>query len=231
MHSSITVTTTQIQPPPPPGTTPRPADPDVALLERYFAGDTRSGDRLFARHARSIRRYFLNKVRRDADVDDLVHEVLRRMFDPKEGFLRAVSFGAYLFGVQRNILRHYYRMPLDAEPGSSVADSGAATSTWIERQERCQQLLVALRRLPIPQQEVLELHYWEGLTNPKIAECLAVPVGTVAGRLRLAKEKLLGTMGLPIDTPARGEAAMQALDAWALQVAANVRTGRPVKTA
>ncbi len=124
--------------------TPSPRmDPDVLALAAFHAGDRGAGLRLFERHVRPVRRYFLNKVRQDGDVDDLVHEVFQIMFNPESGFAAARSFGAYLFGVQQNVLRAYYRLRTDVAPTASVADFGASNSTWLKRQERCQPVLVA----------------------------------------------------------------------------------------
>jgi RNA polymerase sigma-70 factor (ECF subfamily) len=47
-----------------------------------------------------------------------------------------------------------------------------------------------MRRIPIDHQLALHLSFWHELTNPQIAKILGIPVGTVAGRLRLGKERL-----------------------------------------
>ena len=200
-------------------------DPDSRALRDFLAGDSKAGMQLFDRHVRSVRRYFINKVRQAADLDDLVHQVFAVMFDPSSGFRGARYFAAYLFGVQQNVLRAYYRLPVGAPPTSSIADVGAARSTWLAHEQQCRHLLEALRQLPIPQQEVLELHYWEGLTNAAIAERLDVPVGTVASRMRLAKQALLARMQLG-NVAETDEAAAIALDAWAQEVATLIRGGR-----
>ena len=44
--------------------------------------------------------------------------------------------------------------------------------------------------LPPPQREALTLAYFEGLSHSEIAERLAVPLGTVKGRIRLALDRL-----------------------------------------
>jgi RNA polymerase sigma-70 factor (ECF subfamily) len=48
----------------------------------------------------------------------------------------------------------------------------------------------ALGRLPADQHEVVQLAYFEGLTQSEIAERLGIPLGTVKTRLRLAFDKL-----------------------------------------
>jgi len=48
----------------------------------------------------------------------------------------------------------------------------------------------ALRALPEEQQKVVRLAYFGGLTHSEIAKELAIPMGTVKTRLRLAFDKL-----------------------------------------
>lgn len=47
-----------------------------------------------------------------------------------------------------------------------------------------------VKRLPREQREIIDLAFFAGLTHSQIAERLALPVGTVKSRLRLALEKL-----------------------------------------
>ena len=58
-----------------------------------------------------------------------------------------------------------------------------------EKAER-QQLIAALRRLPLMYQVVLELKHFEGLSRREIAEVLDLAPGTVATRLRVGQALL-----------------------------------------
>jgi RNA polymerase sigma-70 factor (ECF subfamily) len=55
---------------------------------------------------------------------------------------------------------------------------------------------VALRSLAPEQREVIELAYFEGMTQVEIAEKTAVPVGTVKSRLRLGLARLRNELGV-----------------------------------
>jgi RNA polymerase sigma-70 factor (ECF subfamily) len=53
----------------------------------------------------------------------------------------------------------------------------------------------ALGRLPQNQQEVIDLAYFDGLTQAEISERLKQPLGTVKTRMRLGMERLRSLMG------------------------------------
>jgi RNA polymerase sigma-70 factor (ECF subfamily) len=52
-----------------------------------------------------------------------------------------------------------------------------------------------LGRLPETQRQVLELAYFDGLTQTEIAERVKEPLGTVKTRMRLGLERLRSFMG------------------------------------
>lgn len=53
-----------------------------------------------------------------------------------------------------------------------------------------EQLAGLLTRLPLAQREVIQLGFFDGLTHQEIAHRLALPPGTVKGRMRLGLTKL-----------------------------------------
>lgn len=52
----------------------------------------------------------------------------------------------------------------------------------------------ALSDLPVDQRNAIELAYFGGYTYPEIANALDVPVGTIKSRIRLALDKMRGTI-------------------------------------
>ena len=64
----------------------------------------------------------------------------------------------------------------------------------------------ALRTLPVEQQTLLELHYWDGLDAAALAEVFESNAAAIRNRLHRAREKLreamLATEGIPPDTVA-----------------------------
>ena len=70
---------------------------------------------------------------------------------------------------------------------SLVAEAPHAEVVRAESEANVHRLLTAL---PPAQRTVIELAYIEGLSQQQIASSLAIPLGTVKGRLRLGLEKL-----------------------------------------
>jgi RNA polymerase sigma-70 factor (ECF subfamily) len=70
---------------------------------------------------------------------------------------------------------------------SLVAEAPHAEVVRAESEATVHRLLTAL---PPAQRTVIELAYIDGLSQQQIASSLAIPLGTVKGRLRLGLEKL-----------------------------------------
>ena len=60
----------------------------------------------------------------------------------------------------------------------------------VEREARSQTVREAIAQLSASQQQVLNLAYFQGLTQVEVAEKLSIPLGTVKTRMRLGLQKL-----------------------------------------
>lgn len=191
---------------------------DEELFTRWSAGDRAAGDAFIRRLFEPVRRFLASKV--GAEVEELAQLTFSRVLEARERFEGRSSAKSFVLGVARNVIREHYRhrarAPVDVEE-HSVADLGAGPSTLRWRRREDEHLLTSLRMLPLHMQSVLELYYWEQLNAREIAEVLEVPEGTVASRLRRAKERLRGIYeGTPATAEAaEGSPADPALEQWA----------------
>ncbi len=68
------------------------------------------------------------------------------------------------------------------------------TDVQAAQREESKIVRAAMDNLPAEQCQVVELAYFGGFTHSEIAELLDAPVGTVKGRMRLALDKLRGSL-------------------------------------
>ncbi len=171
-------------------------DEDRALLEQWRAGDAEAGNALFRRHFSAVRRFFRNKVSPD-EVEDLIQRTFVGCVEGQERFREEASFRTFLFAIARNQLFKFFRTRtsqrdrFDADLGvSSVAQMGMSPSSIVAARQEHELLLRGLQQVPVDDQTLLELYYWEGLTGPEIAAVLDISAGAVRIRLHRARGKL-----------------------------------------
>lgn len=208
-----------------------PSDGD--LLERWRAGDTASGEALFERYYDMVERFFLNKV--SSGIQDLVQETFIRCVESRERIRDNDRFRSYMFGIAYNVLsahlRERYRAGREIDCSEvSVGDLAPGPGTLVAQRREHRLLIEALRNLPIDDQVLLELHYWEQLTTEQMAEVLAIPVGTARGRLQRARARLEEVMNRLAESPQHLASTLTRLDDWAAQCRAQMG-GEPSRSA
>lgn len=166
---------------------------------------------LYAEHFDSVLGYALRRVERAEDAADVTADtflvVWRRLGHvPPGGEARP-----WMYGVARRVLANHRRGDrrrsalgdrLRRELASSVPD---ASDEVAQRAD----VTSAMQRLSARDQEVLELHLWEGLEPREIADVLGLPTTVVRPRLSRARSRLRDALGndpppaghLPTKTP------------------------------
>ncbi|MEJ7602544.1 MAG: sigma-70 family RNA polymerase sigma factor [Kofleriaceae bacterium] len=165
---------------------------DLELLERWRAGDKAAGEELFARHFDSLCSFFITKC---SDADELVQRTLLACVRGRDQFRAQSSFRTYLFAIARNELYQYLRRlqkdrdRFDVEV-SSVADLITTPATKLVKRREQQRMIESLRRLPVEQQTLLELYYWQDLDVAALAEVFELTPNAVRVRLHRARQEL-----------------------------------------
>ena len=186
----------------------------MQLLDRWREGDRQAGNELFQRHFESINRFFENKV--PEEVDELVQATFFALTKHRDQFRKQSSFRTYLFTIARNELyrhlRSRYKRELDFG-ASSLLDLATTPTGRIAKHQRKHRLVDALRSLPLEQQLLIELHYWEGIGFEDLASMFEVSRTTIRTRLFRARKRLRAQMEGERALAAEG-GAEDALEAW-----------------
>ncbi len=191
-------------------------DPDEELVVRWRAGEQAAGEQLFARHFDALYRFFATKC---GEPGDLTQATLLAVVRSRDQFAARSSFRTYLFSIARNELYDHLRArqrerAFDPEV-SSIVDLVTTPATQLDRGESHRRLCEALREIPVEQQTLLELHYWEGLDAAALGEVFAAPPATIRTRLRRARLALRERLLAHGDGGIAPFASEEALDAWA----------------
>jgi RNA polymerase sigma-70 factor (ECF subfamily) len=189
---------------------------DITLLRRWRDGDETSGQALFTRHFDSVYGFFETKC--PAEADELVQATFFECVRARDQFRAESSFRTYLFTIARHSLYRLLRTrqrkdsKLDFEV-SSIADLGTTPTKRIARNQDRQAILEALQRLPVEQQTLLELHYWEDMEIAQLAEVFEVTSAAMRTRLHRARSALRDAM--ESRAPATVLESLETMDVWA----------------
>ena len=193
-----------------------PVSSDRDLLNAWADGDRDAGDALIERHFESVYRFFRSKI--PDEVHDLVQETFLRCMEARHVYEGRSEFRAFVFGVARRVLytrlRAKYRDRTDLE-SVSAADLGTSPSRHAVRREEHRVLLEALRHLPVEQQLMLELSYWEGLGGAELAQVLECNPATARTRLHRARLALAQKVQALTSSPRLLQSTLDDLDRWA----------------
>lgn len=174
---------------------------DAELCSRLQAGDVAALEQLYDRYSRLVYSLALRILTNPQEAEDLTQEVFltfwrRGQYNPARGSLS--SFLTTLTrsrGIDR--LRSRSAKQRSLERWHRNVDSLNVAANPMDRislQERRDSVRAALSQLPEQYRQVLELSYYEGLSQSEIAKRLETPLGTVKTWARkglLALEKSL----------------------------------------
>lgn len=172
---------------------------DADLVEALTAGDRAALAALFDRYADRLYNHCFRRTANYHDAEDAVSTVFMTVWRQRGRVrLHEGSAAPWLFGVATNVMRNLERghrrqarlagrigglADVAVDPADDVADR-------VDAEVRMRVLLDRIRALPRPDQEVLALVVWSGLSYAETAAALDVPVGTVRSRLSRARARL-----------------------------------------
>src|ERR1700688_3246454 len=133
-----------------------------------------------------------------AEAEDLMQETMLQALQSFHRFQPGTNCRAWLATilqhVRSNRRRARDRSPLVEDPDDRVAQMTASQAP-VSEQLSDEDVLAALKRIPVQCQEVIVLCDVEELTYKEIAEALAIPIGTVMSRLHRGRVFLRSELG------------------------------------
>lgn len=175
--------------------------PDQLLLARFRAGDEAAFAAVFDGWSAAVHRLAMRILQDSTEAEEVVEETFwqawrnRESFDPARGGLPA-----WLLTIARSRALDRRRAAgrrreVSAETAAFDGLGSSPPRDPAEAEELGRLVRAALGDLASEQREVIELAYFEGLSQSEIAERTAQPLGTVKTRARLALVKLRDRLG------------------------------------
>lgn len=171
---------------------------DAALARRLKAREPRAMEDLYNRYGRLAYSLIYRVVRNAAAAEDLVQETFLRVWSRAQSFdAERGALGPWILTVARNRAIDYLRS-IDGRMSASSLDLDhlehpalfSASDDSAISLDRARKLKSAFEKLNPNQRLVIELAYFEGLSQTEMADRMKQPLGTVKTWVRSALKAL-----------------------------------------
>jgi RNA polymerase sigma-70 factor (ECF subfamily) len=172
--------------------------PQVIAVARHR--DKAAFAQIFQHYAPRVKSYLMRQGADDGQAEEVVQETMlsvwrkAAMFDPAKA-----SAGTWIFTIARNLridaIRKGRRPEFDPSDPAFVPDPEQAPDENLQADEMRTRVRDALEELSEEQATVVRLSFFEDKAHGEIAKQLALPLGTVKSRLRLAMRRIRVALG------------------------------------
>jgi RNA polymerase sigma-70 factor, ECF subfamily len=178
---------------------------DADLIERLRRRDPEALADLYDRYGRAVYSLILRVVRDTAIAEDLVQETFLRVWNRVHGLDgERGSLGAWLMTVARNRAIDYLRSTAGRERNALELDETDHPALYrdiepdILNADKTRRVRAAMEKLSPNLRTVMELAYFEGLSQTEMAERIGQPLGTVKTWVRTALKSLRAELGVAV---------------------------------
>ncbi len=176
-----------------------PAEMTKLLVAVSEHRDKAAFAKLFHYYAPRVKAYLSRQGSEESQAEEIAQEAMVNVwrkaatFDPTKA-----SASTWIFTIARNLridaIRRARRPEFDPTDPAFVPDAEAPPDDTLQAEELRARIDEAVKQLPPDQAEVIKLSFFEDKPHSEIAAELALPLGTVKSRLRLAMRRIKSMM-------------------------------------
>ena len=169
---------------------------EAQLIQRILSGDYRAFEELITQYERLIRHIIGGLVKQDADIDDLVQDILVKVYQRLPSFRHQSKLSTWIGKITYNHCLNYLRRERRKPSFNDFPDfeeNVLADNNYEEKpnqQDAHAILHQAIEKLPEPYRLTLNLFHLENMNYDEISEILDIPQGTIKSRLFRARKVL-----------------------------------------
>ena len=180
---------------------------DRDLIQGIIEREDSAWDELYTRYGKKLRRHLLRTVRDEAAAEDLLQEVLLRVWKNAGQWRGEGSLQGWLYRIGTNLALNHIRAvgrrrqtPLELNdgrdedegraPGWMVDEAARGADAVLEQAEERRLLRGCVEKLSEEKREVLHMVYDAEMEVRQVAAELEIPEGTVKSRLYHARREV-----------------------------------------
>lgn len=178
-----------------------PGADDEALMRAIQRRDPKALAALYDRYAGILKALIMRVIHNEFEADDLLQEIFMEIWNHAENFSeqKGKPLGWIVTLARRRSIDRLRKHQAYQRAGERLQQSPEqqpdawthnVTEDAIDRDDRHAVLAAAIRELPKPQQQAIELAFFKGMSQREIAAHTNIPLGTIKTRLELGLKKI-----------------------------------------
>jgi RNA polymerase sigma-70 factor (ECF subfamily) len=180
------------------------ASGDTELLLRLQRREPDALGELYDRYGRLVYSLILRVVRDSGTAEDLVQETFIRAWNRVQSFdAQKAAIAPWLLAVARNRAIDHLRLaqarhePVELSQMDHPSVFNEMESDLLNR-DSARRIQTAMQKLPAAQRQVIELAYFEGMSQSEMAERIGQPLDTIKTWVRTALRVLREELGAAV---------------------------------
>jgi RNA polymerase sigma-70 factor (ECF subfamily) len=176
---------------------------DAELMEAVGRRESDAIQEIYKRYESTLRSVIQSVLHDDSETDDALNDVFLQLWDHSDrfiakkglhGFLVTMARRRALDRLRRRLAYHRTKERFEIELKATYRDEARVPDFQPPNADLTDLLHGVIRNLPVLQQEVVNLTFFEGLSQREIAARKSIALGTVKTRLQLAHKKLFNQL-------------------------------------
>lgn len=180
------------------GATPRPGDPEPAVIEACRRGDRKALETVLRQQTPALERLLARLVGPGADLEDLLQNTLIAAVQSFPRFRGEASVRSWMARIAVNVVRQHWRVPekrrkvkLGLVPADDGADDAPAIDVVADQRERLERLFIHLQSIAPKKRIAFVLHVFEGMSLEEVAALTGASKSATKSRVFWARRALL----------------------------------------
>jgi RNA polymerase sigma-70 factor, ECF subfamily len=176
---------------------------DAELMKAVVRRESDAIQEIYKRYESTLRTVIQSVLHDDSETDDALNDVFLQLWDQSDrfiaekglhGFLVTMARRRALDRLRRRLAYHRTKDRFEIELKAAYRDEVRVPDFHPPNSDLADLLHGVIGNLPVLQQEVVNLAFFEGLSQRQISARKSIALGTVKTRLQLAQKKLFNLL-------------------------------------